>query len=176
MKHILGVDVIPTNNEQILHLFDTSVYAEGLGVTCKRLEVNIPGFKKAKLIEPDSHFNLALNGVDLGIIDPETTELPALPDGFYHIKYSVSPNELVFVEFDYLRTVSFNKELFKLRCGLQMGSCIPSESIHKKLKLFGEIEDYLKAAIASVEYCDDVDRGLELFIYAKKLLDRSSYC
>lgn len=174
MKHILGIDVIPTNNEQILHLFDTSMYAEGLGITCRNLEIIIPGFRNEKVINTVAYFNLALNAVDLGIIGSASSELPALPDGIYHIKYSVSPADKVYVEFDHLRTVSFNKDIFLYRCKLNLGSCTPSTEIHKSLRDINEVEDYLKSAIAAVEYCEDSDVGIELYFYAKKLFDRLS--
>lgn len=177
-RHILGVEVIPTVNDSILHLFDSSVYSESLGVTCNRLEISVPGFRTPRLLEPLKLFNLAINGIVLDLISPETDVLPPLPDGVYHIKYSVSPNEEVYVEFDHLRTTAFDRQILKARCELNMGSCSPSEDIREDLKTLREIDDYVKAAVASVEVCEEeVEKGLGLFIYAKKLLDRySKHC
>lgn len=172
-RHILGVDVIPTVNDQILHLFDTSAYTDGLTVTCPRLEISIPGFRTPRLLEPVQNFNLTLNGILLDLISPETDFLPPLPDGVYHIKYSISPNDKVYVEFDHLRTVNFEKRLFQQRCELNMSTCSPTEEIHENLKKLREIDDYLKAAVASVEICEeDPEKGIALFIYTKKLFDR----
>lgn len=173
MRHILGIDVIPTINDQIIHLFDTSLYSDGLQITCPRLEISIPGFRDIRLLEPDSLFNLALNGVDLNLIHEDADELPALPDGLYNIKYSISPNEYVHVEIDHLRTVILEKEIFKLRCAVGMSSCTPSEEMHKQLKSINELEDYVKAAKAYVE-CEMLDEALDLFEYAHKLLKRIS--
>lgn len=177
-RHILGVDVIPTNNDQILHLFDTSAYAGQLEITCPRLEIYVPGFKTPRLLEPIAYFNLAINAITLDLVSPDSSLLPALPDGIYHIKYSISPNDLVDVEFDYLRTTIFEKELFRLRCALDIDQCTPSSETGSKLKLIQEMDEYLKAAVAAVEHCDDVEQGLTLFIYAKKLYERYThqYC
>lgn len=176
-RHILGVDVVPTNNDKILHLFDTSSYAEGLGITCPRLEVTIPGFRTARLLEPEDGFNVSLNGITLDLISPAAEYLPPLPDGLYHIKYSISPNDLVYVEFDYLRTVIFDNLLFKERCELDLCDHTPLPEVKEKLKAINEIEDYVKAAKGAVSACDDLDKAHDLFVYAKTLLERySSSC
>lgn len=173
-KHILGVDIIPTNNVNILHLFDTSVYAEGLGKTCIHLEITLPGFKEVRLIEPNPNFNLPLNAITMALI-PETADyLIPLPDGLYHIRYSLSPNDQVWVELDHLRTVAFDQEMFEQRCMIKLNACSPGEDVVKQLKDLQEVENYLKAAIAKVEYCGELDRGMELFNYAKRLFDRQT--
>ena len=171
MRHILGVDVIPTNNDQILHLFDTSVYADGLGVTCPQMVVNVPGFNTPIQLEPNQNFNLALNGVDLNIINPLADYLPALPDGIYTINYSVAPNKLVFVEIDYLRTVLLDQKILRFRCALGLGPCTPDDKTNKQILQLNEIEDYLKAARAYV-HCNQPEKAIELFNYAQKLLTR----
>lgn len=172
-RHILSVDVIPTNNPQILHLFDTSAYVAALGVGCGRLEITLPGFKYARLIESVANFNVSINAIDLDIVDVQCDVLPNLPDGVYHIKYSISPNDHVFIEFDFLRTTSFEIEIFYARCALDLTSATASEDTKTKLLSLRTIEDYLKAAIASVNICaEDPTKGMTLFLYAKKLLDR----
>lgn len=171
-KHILGVDVIPTNNVNILHLFDTSVYAENLGKTCLYLEIALPGFKEIRLVEPNPNFNLSLNAITLSLISETSDYLTPLPDGVYHIRYSVSPNDKVWVELDHLRTTCFDQQMFEQRCNIKLNACSPGEDILEQLKELQEIDNYLKAAIAKVEYCEEIDRGVELFNYARKLLDR----
>ena len=172
-KHILSVDIIPTNNDQVMHLFDTSFYAEGLTVTCSRLEIYVPGFNTPRLLEPVKDFNLSINATTLDLVSPELGYLPALPDGVYTIKYSVSPNEYVFTVFNHFRVTTFQKELLKERCALNLNVCAPSEDVVESLKKIQEIENYLLAAVASVEVCnEDPDKGIILFSYAKKLFNR----
>lgn len=172
-RHILSVDVIPTNNPQIIHLFDTSAYVDALNTTCGRLEITLPGFRYPRLVELSKWFNLSLNAIDLEIIDVQCGQLPELPDGVYGIKYSISPNEYVFVEFNFLRTTSFEIDLFKARCALDMTAATATEDTKQKLLRIREIEDYLKSAVASVNICkEDPTKGMTLFLYAKKLLDR----
>lgn len=173
-RHILDVDIIPTNNEAVLHLFDTSVYDDNLTVTCARLEISIPGFKYTRLIEPAQNFNLAINAIDLELVDEGVEFLPPLPDGIYHIVYSISPNNEVYIEFDHLRSTMFERRLMIERCRLNLDDGGASEDIVEKLKIINEIENYLKAAIASVTVCEDSEKGLALFIYANQLLTRYS--
>jgi hypothetical protein len=173
-KHILGVDVIPTNNVNILHLFDTSVYAEGLGKTCLYLEITLPGFKEVRLVEPNPNFNLSLNAITLSLIPQDADYLSPLPDGVYHIRYSVAPNDKVWVELDHLRTTSFDQQMFEQRCDIKLNACSPMEEVTEQLKQLQEVDNYLKAAIAKVEICDEVSKGIELFTYAKRLLDRQT--
>lgn len=172
-RHILSVDVIPTNNPQILHLFDTSSYVDALGISCGRLEITLPGFRYARLIEPVKNFNISINAIALEIVDVQCNLLPNLLDGVYHIKYSISPNDFVFTEFDYLRTTSFEIDIFKARCALDMTATTATEDTKQKLQQLRSIEDYLKASIASVNICgEDPTKGMTLFLYAKKLLER----
>lgn len=169
-RHILGVDIIATANEEIFHLFDTSAYAQGLGVTCPRLEISIPGYKKIRVLEPAPYFNLALNGITLDLISAQTDTLPALPDGIYHLKYSVSPNEYVVTELDYLRTTSFDGRLNDARCSIGLGPCAPDQDAQSNLDQLQEITHYMNAAKAAVMNCFDNDKGMALYTYAVKLL------
>lgn len=174
-RHILGVDVIPTNNDEILHLFDTSSYAKGLDVTCGRLEILVPGFRYAKIIDPVPYFNLAINAKDLELVPQSASALPALPDGIYNIKYSVSPNELVYTEFDFLRTQSFEIDLLNARCDIDLDTCTPSSDIIDQLKKLRDIEDYIKAAQGAV-YGGDLEKGAALYMYARTLFERFKNC
>lgn len=170
--HTLGIDIIPTCDENVLHLFDTSDYAEFIGKTCAKLEISIPGFKDIRVLEPSPLFNLALNSKDLKISPENYSYLSALPDGVYFIRYSLSPSDKVFVEFEYLRTVQFERSLGEFRCMLKLQCGLPDNDVLNQLKELEMIEHYLKAAKANVDYCGDYEKGMDLFSYAKKLFSK----
>lgn len=169
-RHILGVDVIATNNTGIIHLFDTSAYASGLGITCPRMEITIPGFKKPRVFEPIHYFNLSLNALTLGIVSAEANILPPLPDGVYQINYSVSPNDRTLISFDHLRTTAFDKAMNIARCKIGLNTCSPSQDIEDNLASLQEIAHYAASATAAVSTCNDTKKGMALFTYALKLL------
>lgn len=170
--HILGIDVVPTIDPNILHLFDTSDYAEFLGKTCAKLEISVPGYKDIRVFEPSPYFNLALNGKHLRLISEDSDYLCELPDGIYFIRYSLAPNDKTFIEIEHLRTVQFENMLNEYRCSLKLQCGIPDSGILSQLKELNMVENYLKAAKASVDYCGEYEKGMELFSYAKRLFSK----
>ncbi len=171
-RHLLSVEVIPSNNDKSLHLFDASEYVKDFPVDCPRLEITIPGFNLPKVITPVKGFNLSLNAISLKLVSPSSTDLPPLQDGIYIIKYSISPNEKVWVEYNYLKDTSLQNKIYKYRCKLNLSTCAPDKKTYDSLLELREIEDYIKAAKAKVEFCGEPEEGMALFNYAKKLLDK----
>lgn len=177
-KHILAVDMIPTKNAEIFHLFDASEYSVALKVDCATLEITIPGYKDARMLTVEKHFNTAFNAKTLALIPLKSIDLVNLPDGIYHVKYSVSPNTLVYVEYDFMRTVLLDQKIEDLRCNIKLRACSPSEDTLEIIKLIDEIDSYKLGAIANVESCGELGIGIELLIYANQLLDKitNKYC
>ena len=106
-KHILSLEVPSVANCEILSIRDTSQYTELLPVDCSELLITVPGFNSPALIQVDKNFDLNLAACDLGVQTVNCgTEQAALPDGVYIIRYSVSPNAEVFVEYNHLRVSS----------------------------------------------------------------------
>lgn len=177
MRHILSVDVVPTQDVNILHLFDTSRYADGLGKNCATLEVTIPGFTDIRVIETNPFFNIAFDSISLQISAANATERSALPDGLYKIRYSVSPNDSVYTEQYYLRTTNFDNLMFELRCKVKLSTCSPESGVLNRLEDLDLIDNFMKSAIAKVDYCDQISQGLDLFGYAYQLLEKQfNFC
>ena len=106
LKHHLALDIPETACENIIHVQDASVYAPGLPVTCPRLDITLPGFTVPIYITTgmDSRpWSMNLNAADLGLTPANTSSLIYLPDGLYTIRYSVSPNDKVYVTYYHLR-------------------------------------------------------------------------
>jgi len=176
MRHILSLDVIRRKNCEILSIDDTSVYSEDLPIDCPTLSITPPGFSASipldeTMIAPG--FRINVTACVLGIQSSGCgTELKCLPDGIYVLKYCVSPCDQVYVEYNHLRTCKIRKRYERILCELDLSACEPSSETEKKLSLLKKIDMYIKAAEAKVEECHEPKKGMELYTYAKKLLNK----
>src|SRR5690349_6932993 len=101
-QHILSLDIRDTCNLGILLIDDTSTYDSLLPVACPNLQITPAGYTVPASIEPTTAgFRLVLNACTIGIVNSTQCgqSLPELPDGIWRIRYSVSPNDKVFVEY-----------------------------------------------------------------------------
>lgn len=172
-KHQLSLEVPDTNNCSVFRIFDTSIYSNSLDITCNKLEITSPGFNKPVVIEPIEGFNLILNGCTLGIQQSNCgTISERLPDGIYNIKYSVSPNDKVYVEYNYLRVCMTLNKYFNELCKLELAACEPQADVKEKLAELRLIKSFIDAAKAKVEECNSPQQGMELLIYAQKRLQK----
>ncbi len=172
MKHVLALDVIETATVEVLRVVDTSIYAD-FPAECGLLEIQAPGFNFVKQINVSPNFNLILSACSLGLQTVGCgTSAMALPDGIYHIRYSVSPNDKVFVEYAILRSTALMTKYYEALCELEMGACEPSQEVKDSLDALQEVRMYLDAAKAEVEYCHELDKGMQLFKFAQKQLDK----
>jgi hypothetical protein len=173
MRHQLSLEVPLVYNDRLLQVKDSSIYTSALPVDCARLEITVPGFVSAVAITVTKDFNRFLTSCDLGLQTvgcPEETQ--PLPDGLYVIRYSVSPNDEVFVEYNHLRmTQAWNWYYTKL-CGIALDACAPGHEVKEQLRQFQLVRSYLEAAKAKVEYCHEPHKGMELLGYAGRLLER----
>ncbi len=175
-QHSLSLEAPDTLNKCILRVVDTSVYNSQVTVKCPLLEITPPGFlRPVQFTEADISigFNLNLTACDLGLQNTSCgTEFYDLPDGIYIIKYSVSPNEYVYVEYNHLRITCALRKIQDIYCELNLGACDPPASVKTTLNEVRMIEQYLKAAKAMVEFCLEPTKGMDLYRYAVKLLDK----
>jgi len=146
-KHTLNLEVFDTRNTCIFLIKDTSIYADNVPVECPYLDILLPGFSCTTRIEVTPGFDLSLTACDLNIQTRDCgVTMNDLPDGVYSIKYSVAPNEYVFVEYNYLRVTNLLNKLDNIYCGLNLSNCEPPYKTKEKLKQIREIESYIKAA------------------------------
>lgn len=172
-NHVLSLEVPTTMNNCILPINDTSVYSPLIPITCETLNVTVPGFSYSNQIDVTSGFSQILTACDLQLQSAGCGEtyLP-LPDGVYIIKYSVSPNDLVYVEYNHLRITQALIRYNKALCDLDLAACDPPAKIKEKLEKLRLIKMYLEAAKAKVEYCHEPQKGMSLYNYAIKLLNK----
>lgn len=175
IKHQLSLEVPDTNNVKVLRVFDTSLYASQFDTSCGLLQVTSPGFNIPVNIDVLPHYNLVLNACTLGLQSVGCGEVSAtLPDGIYQIRYSVAPNDKVFVEYHHLRTTqTMNKYATELS-KLEMAACEPAADVKEKLAELSMIKNFIEAAKVKVEYAHQPHEGMELLIYAQKKLNKFS--
>jgi hypothetical protein len=160
----------------VLRIEDISIYNDLVPRICPTLQISVPGFNDCvTLTELPKEFILNLTACDLGLQTSDCgTESQDLPDGVYTVKYSQSPNEKVYVEYDHLRVTLLKRKLKQEWCNLELGACEPSVEIGKKMQQLTLIDSYVEAGKAKVEYCNDVEAGMALYNYANKLLSEYS--
>ena len=173
MKHKLSLAIPDTMNDWSITVQDMSVYTDIIPVSCLTLQVLVPGSILAVTFNEDSvppltpgfirHLtacNLGLQGEGCG------SRFDCLADGIYVFKLSVSPNDIVYVEYNHLRITQALKLWKELLCELDLAPCDPPKDKKKKLDRLMELKGYLEAAKAKVEVCHDPKKGMELYNYA----------
>jgi len=95
-----------------------------------------------------------------------------LPDGIYIIKYSVSPNDQVYVEYNHMRISYALNRYYNILCDVDANGCEPPLKVKQKLEQLGLIKMYLEAAKAKVEFCHEPQKGMSLYNFALKMLDK----
>lgn len=175
-KHKLSLNFPVVLNSCVLPIFDLSVYNPDAVPTCPILEVTLPGFQNpVQITEPDiaPGFNINLTACDLEIQTENCNDtFNGLPDGIYILKYSVSPNETVFVEYNHLRITNALKCYKATLCDLNVGECEPDTDLARKLERLRTIRMYFAAAVATVENCHNPKKGMAIFQYALKQLKK----
>jgi hypothetical protein len=172
-NHILSLEVPTVMNPCILKIFDTSVYTNLLPVTCPTLNITVPGFGYSVQLDTTQDFVETITACDLGL---QTTDCGTvnvdIPDGIYIIKYSVSPNETVYVEYNHMRITQALNKYYNVLCDVDANACDPPFKIKQRLEELRLIFMYLQAAKGKVEFCHEPQKGMSLYNYAMKLLNK----
>ena len=172
-NHILSLEVPTVMNPCILKIFDTSVYTPLLPVTCPTLNITVPGFGYSVQLDTTQDFVETITACDLQL---QTTDCGTvtvdIPDGIYIIKYSVSPNETVYVEYNHMRITQALNKYYNVLCDVDAAACDPPFKIKQKLEELRLIFMYLQAAKGKVEFCHEPQKGMSLYNYAMKLLNK----
>jgi len=173
-KHVLSIEAPETLNLCQLRLVDTSVYNSDVQIQCPILEVTLPGFNSPVQFSEDTiapGFILNLTACDLEVqTDNCGTNFNNLPDGIYILRWSVSPNDQVYVEYNHLRRSKALTLWNEILCSLDLGACEPDAKLIATRDRLTTIKLYLDAAKAQVEVCHNPRKGMELYKYAMKLL------
>lgn len=173
-NHVLSIEAPDTMNKCILRLVDTSVYNEDRAVTCPRLQVTPPGFSESKDISgTQPGFMLNLTACDLGIQSSQCgTTFYDLSDGIYILKWSVSPNTVIYAEYNHLRITNALNKIQAILCDLDLAACAPPAKTTDKLNELNTIRMMLLGAKAKVEDCHEPRHGMDIYNYALRLLEK----
>jgi len=172
-KHILSLEVPTVANCEILKITDTSQYVSNLEIDCAQLLITLPGSAQVKPIDVVPGFDLNINACALAIQSTGCEESRInLADGIYIIRYSVSPNDKVYVEYNVLRITTILSTYYKKLCELDITPCEPSSVKEQLLAEMKYIRTLIDAAKAKVEYCQSPNEGMELYDFAKKKLSK----
>jgi hypothetical protein len=172
-NHILSLEVPTVMNSCIMKIFDTSVYSDLIPVTCPTLNITVPGFGYSVQLDTTQDFVETITACDLQL---QTTDCGTvnvdIPDGVYIIKYSVSPNDTVFVEYNHMRITQALNKYYNVLCDVDANACDPPFKIKQRLEELRLIFMYLQAAKGKVEFCHEPQKGMSLYNYAMKLLNK----
>ena len=178
-NHVLSLEVPTVMNTCILKIMDTSVYSDLLPVTCPTLNVTVPGFNYSNQLEGTEMVDFVASGhITLTACDLQLqtsncgTQYVNIPDGIYVIKYSVSPNDQVFVEYNHMRITYALNRYYNILCDVDVNACEPPFKVQQKLQQLGLIKMYLEASKSKVEFCHEPQKGMSLYNYALKMLDK----
>lgn len=174
MQHKLSLEAPDTLNPCLLRLVDTSIYNADMPIKCPTLQITPPGADEANTVDNiQAEFIKSLTACDLKLqLSNCGTTFNNLSDGIYIIRYSVSPNDIVYVEYNHLRTTMAQIRIREILCELDLANCQPSEQTLAKLRKVMDIQGYLLAAKASVEYCQQPRKGMDIFNYAVSQLNK----
>ena len=172
-NHVLSLEVPTVMNPCILTVMDTSVYTDLIPVVCETLNVTVPGFQYSVQMDVSAGFIKNITACDLNLQTENCgTEYVDIPDGIYIIKYSVSPNDVVYVEYNHMRITKALNRYYNILCRLDVADCDPPFKIKQKLEQLNLIKMYLEAAKSKVEFCHEPQKGMTLYNYAWKLLNK----
>tara|TARA_R100001463_G_scaffold4411_1_gene16586 strand:+ start:1236 stop:1790 length:555 start_codon:yes stop_codon:yes gene_type:complete len=172
-KHILSLEIPTVANCEIFTIWDTSEYADELAVDCPTLSVTAPGFQNPMSIEQDENFHRDFSTCAFGL---QTVDCGGVrhvfPDGIYVIRWSVSPHDKVYVEYNHMRITTILSAYYEKLCEIEAKPCEPSSDMISLMSEMKYIRTLIDAAKAKVEYCHEPNAGMELYEYAKMRLEK----
>ena len=123
-NHVLSLEVPTVMNTCILSIFDTSVYSDLIPINCPTLQITVPGFNYSTEITVNPYFNQAITACDLKLQTQNCgTSYTDIPDGIYIIRYSVSPNDTIYVEYNHMRITHALNKYYKILCDVDVAAC-----------------------------------------------------
>ena len=172
-QHALSIEIPDVLTTCIFRVIDTSTYNDNVPVECPKLEITAPGFTMASVIESGTDFSLNLTACDLAL---QTTNCASyrnnLQDGVYVVRYSVAPNETVYVEYNHLRITDALNKINSILCCLDVPGCEPTAPMKEKLKEVQLLWTMLQAAKSKVEYCHSPQQGMDIYKYVTTRLTK----
>lgn len=158
--------VVPTYNTLTMGIIDASTYPDNPPVvTSPTLEITPPGFDVAVIPFEVDDYNI-ITSSNLGITSVGVNQ--PLPDGVYHIKYSIAPANVNFVEKSIMRVDKLQEKFDEAFMKLDMMECDGPIKKQAKETLIS-IYFFIQGAIAAANNCALVEAE-KLYIKADRML------
>lgn len=175
-KHQLALDIPDTLNKCVFRVVDVSIYSNLVPVECETLHITPPGFNtpfSVDTLNPD--FIANISACDLGLQTSNCgNTYNEFSDGVYVVRWSVSPNDVVYVEYNHLRITNALNLINDILCCIDVAACDPDVPTKEKLKEIQLLQTMLKAAKATVEYCHKPRQGMDMYNYVYAKLQKLS--
>lgn len=161
----LVLNIEEGSNTKTFKINDHSEYNSSLPVTCATLEITPPGFAKIRVISVKAGFSIVLNASLLHILRVRNYKnLIDLPDGLYKIRYSIDPNDRLFVEYNYFRMAKLNEKYLKvLACVLSNRKEYKNQDYFEKKRDLIWFKEMMIGAKYLAEDCYDEDKAVEVY-------------
>ncbi|MCA9495585.1 MAG: hypothetical protein KC589_01470 [Nanoarchaeota archaeon] len=160
-------------NPKLLIIKDTSWYNPDIVPSNGVIDVKNPIDNKIYSIPVGKDFLFTVNSNTLNITNvSDFKQLKELPDGIWTVKYSICPNQELFVEYSFLRNTKQTIKWMNLYCKLDLEKC-NKKNYQEELKSLRDIKDLIDAAKYKAD-CGKYEQSLELYDRANQLLDSFS--
>jgi len=173
-KNQLALDIPDTITSCIFRVIDSSIYSTLSLVEDTMIQITPPGFTAPYTVQNLApNFLANLTTCDLGMQTANCgNTYNNFPDGVYVVRYSINPNSEVYVEYNHLRITAALNKINDLLCCLDLQACEPQGPVREKLREIQMMTTYLKAAKATVEYCHTPGKGMDMYNYALRRIDK----
>ncbi len=167
----LSFDIIDTHDFKTLGIIDTSWYNPDITIEDTTIGILPPGYVNVAypFFMPRSLNVYNSNSVGITKATCED-ELLDLPDGLWKIRYSICPNDKLFIDRFFLRVDKIMCRYNQAFLNLDLSNCDNPVNISKKTKL-DNIEFYITGAIGAANN-QNPKLASDLYKKANKLLDR----
>lgn len=164
---ILDLIDLDTHDIRTFALADTSIYPPGFTPITPTVEITVPGFAPKQIVFTPSSIQV-YNSNTLEITCDDC-ELVALPDGIYHVKYTMTPAYTYYVDKSFLRTNAIYAKLDNHFLKLDFMQC--NAAIKEQDKEFLDtVEFFIEGAVAAAHKCLE-KRAMNLYKKANEMLN-----
>lgn len=171
----LNFDIIDTHDFKTLGIVDTSWYNPDITIETPTIEILPPGYANAVspffMVKALNVYNS--NGMGITKASCEE-ELVDLPDGLWKIKYSICPNDKLFIEKFFLKTDKIQCKYSHAFLNLDLENT-SSEIEKTKRKNLELIELYITGAISAANN-QNAKLASDLYKKADNLLNKFDNC
>jgi len=158
-------------NTKILVVKDCSFYNPEIVVTKAKLDLQYPNSSNYVNIPVGKNFSYIINSNTIGLTNVTNSDaLSDLPDGIWTIKYSICPNDELYVEYTFLRNIKQLIKYHNLFCQIEIDKCNKKQYL-EDLKKIREIKDLIDAAQYLADDCGKYEKSIELYNEAEEMLN-----